>query len=505
MPGSFHNSDNENDNRTIIRSTDQDTEITPASTAEATVPAKTLYPRVSSTSVAAEKPMAVDTNRDLQRALLTANRLRAERDQYKDIAGSHEEELTRCRLENERLQAEFTGLRDEFNAMKVAFREGQAVAQTRVRRRVSDEDHFHASAHSREQQPRHPEQGTRGVTVDTEFTHRTRQTAATDLSIAATWRPRGTHPIKPLSGLEQDDYKPWRYQVDRKIATDSPMYATDRDKIDYALSQMKEPIFSDMQGWVADESSVITYLELMDEVEHFMNIHLQEGDAKKELLSIKQRQGESITQYYHRIRPLWQKAKTGEEERIEKFLTTMHPRLSGSLLSRDYDSVRELLDNARKVEDRKKDIHFNYPHHMQKPDHTQKVGNETERSTAGTVKPVSQRPNYKPGIRNDTGTTNAPRTSVSGNPNARFGPVAKKPNGWFGVWHDPVQKPGRMDQDEKVTMIRQGRCWRCRGSGHRSHDLCCPASKTNLDIMATGELVHDESSSEDSAHSSGKV
>jgi hypothetical protein len=29
----------------------------------------------------------------------------------------------------------------------------------------------------------------------------------------------------------------------------------------------------------------------MDEVEHFMNIRLQEGDAKKELLSIKQRQG----------------------------------------------------------------------------------------------------------------------------------------------------------------------------------------------------------------------
>src|SRR5882762_3315819 len=83
MPGSFHNSDNENDaNRTVIRTTDQDTEITPASTAEAPVPAKTLYPRVSSTSVAAEKPMAVDTNRDLQRALLTANRLRAERDQY---------------------------------------------------------------------------------------------------------------------------------------------------------------------------------------------------------------------------------------------------------------------------------------------------------------------------------------------------------------------------------------------------------------------------------------
>jgi hypothetical protein len=47
-------------------------------------------------------------------------------------------------------------------------------------------------------------------------------------------------------------YKPWRYQVDRKIITNSPLYATDRDKIEYALSQMIEPIFSDIQGWAAN-------------------------------------------------------------------------------------------------------------------------------------------------------------------------------------------------------------------------------------------------------------
>jgi len=165
------------------------------------------------------------------------------------------------------------------------------------------------------------------ITDDTEFTHRTRLTATTDRSTAATWRPRGKDPKKSLSGMEPDDYKPWRYQVDRKLAADSPIYPTDHDKIDYALTQMVEPLFSAIQGWVAEstDESFVSYTEAMEEVEHYMNIHLEENDAKKELLSTKQRQGETVTQYYHRIRPLWQKAKTSEQERVEKFLTTMNP------------------------------------------------------------------------------------------------------------------------------------------------------------------------------------
>ena len=502
MPGSFHNSDNnENDaNRTIIytRTTDLDTPasmITPASTAEpageAPAPARTLYPRVPSTSSATEKPLS-----DLQRAMYTSNRLRAERNHFRDIATGHEEELGHTHLENERLQAEFSALRDEFNSMKAYFREEQAAAGAR------------APAHSHEE----PRRSVRVATVDTEFTNRTHLTAATvatDRSTVATWRPRGKDPKKSLSGMEPDDYKPWRYRVDRKLTVDSPIYPTDLDKIDYALTQMVEPLFSAIQGWVAesaDESSV-TYAEAMDEVEHFMNIHLEENDANKELLTTKQRQGESVTQYYHRIRPLWQKAKTSEHQRIEKFLTTIHPRLSVPLVGRDFDSVRELLDNARKVEDRKKDIHFNHPRLTQRPDYPQRADSETAVTGKGTLKAASPRLSYRPapGTKNDTGTASAPRTSSSGNLNARFGPVATKPNGWSGIWHDPVQKPGRMDSDEKATMIRQGRCWRCRGSGHRSHDPCCPARQTNLDVMTTGEFVDGESSGEDSAHASGKV
>ena len=72
----------------------------------------------------------------------------------------------------------------------------------------------------------------------------------------------------------------------------------------------------------------------MTEVEHYMGLHLQERDAKKELLTIKQSQDEGITEYYHRIKTIWQKAKATEYERIDKFLTTMLPSLPAPFLAR---------------------------------------------------------------------------------------------------------------------------------------------------------------------------
>ena len=165
MPGSFHPSDNENDtNRTIVytRTTDPDAVITPASmitpvstaapASEASVPAnlKTLYPRVVP-STATEKPLS-----DVQRVMFTTNRLRAERNHYRDLASGHEEELGHVRLENERLQAEFTAFRDEFNSMKAYFREEQAARASA----------YSAPAHSREEQPRVPRHRAREVTDD---------------------------------------------------------------------------------------------------------------------------------------------------------------------------------------------------------------------------------------------------------------------------------------------------------------------------------------------------
>jgi hypothetical protein len=60
----------------------------------------------------------------------------------------------------------------------------------------------------------------------------------------------------------------------------------------------------------------------MDEVEHYMSVHLQQREAKRDLQVISQRHGENISEYYHRIRSLRQKAKAPEDDRVDQFLTT---------------------------------------------------------------------------------------------------------------------------------------------------------------------------------------
>lgn len=101
----------------------------------------------------------------------------------------------------------------------------------------------------------------------------------------------------------------------------------------------------------------------------------------------------------------------------------------------------------------------------------------------------------------------AARTTIRHTPiNAGLTPTAKKPNGWVGPWYDPIANPKRMDDNEKETMIRQGRCWSCRGSGHRSADDCCPMHsfrEKRLYALGTGDLELD--SSEDEKAEAGKA
>ena len=79
---------------------------------------------------------------------------------------------------------------------------------------------------------------------------------------------------------------------------------------------MEAPIFGAMHSWVVDMGDSLTIDALFDEIENYMGIHLQSRDAKKELITITMKSGESVSEYYHRIFKLWQKAKTPIDKRI---------------------------------------------------------------------------------------------------------------------------------------------------------------------------------------------
>jgi hypothetical protein len=108
----------------------------------------------------------------------------------------------------------------------------------------------------------------------------------------------------------------------------------------------------------------------------------------------------------------------------------MLPSLSGSLLSKNYANVRDVLDDARTVEDRKKNIQSNYPRYNRKD-----MSGSTAKTTIPGNKPLTRPSASAP-------NSNSPRSS-----NTSFGPVAKKLDGWVGTWYHPVN-PRKMDAEE---------------------------------------------------------
>lgn len=281
------------------------------------------------------------------------------------------------------------------------------------------------------------------------------------------YRPRGIDPHEKLTGESADEYDPWEYAVKEKIRVDRPLYPDEKSKIRYALAHIKPPLFKSMHEWVRDEPRA-TLDEFLEEIRHYIGHHLQERQARKDLRDIRQQQSESVTQYYHRIRSLWQKANISEEDRIDQFMVTISPALSSSLLQKEYHSIRRLLDDARRIEDRKKDVAFNHP----RPIKSSRASNQRNAATASAGKLSAEPAAVDTKAAGSTASITITRSSP--HPNQRFGPVTVKPDGWVGTWHNAEANPPRLSPEIKASLLRQGRCWSCRGSGHRGSDECCP-------------------------------
>lgn len=107
--------------------------------------------------------------------------------------------------------------------------------------------------------------------------------------------------------------------------------------------------------------SHLTVDVLYNEIEHYMGIHFQSGDTKRELVSIAMRSGESVTRSYHQILKLWLKAGIPVDEKIEMFLAALNPSISTPLLGSVFTEFKLLLDAAKRVEDRNIATSYRFP------------------------------------------------------------------------------------------------------------------------------------------------
>ena len=87
-------------------------------------------------------------------------------------------------------------------------------------------------------------------------------------TMAATWRLCRIGLIELLSDKIIDNYNPWFYAIQEKLKTDAFMYVTKQQRVAYALSRMKSPLFNKIAAWVAENSDTIIMLGLFNKTKH---------------------------------------------------------------------------------------------------------------------------------------------------------------------------------------------------------------------------------------------
>ncbi|MCJ1471042.1 hypothetical protein MMC07_009690 [Pseudocyphellaria aurata] len=316
-------------------------------------------------------------------------------------------------------------------------------------------------------------------------------TAAIDPT--SNYRARGVESKKPLT--DKTEFRAWRHAVRAKFKTNGLLYPTGLSRVNYAVSQFALSVFDAMETWIEEKkaSGSLTVEQLFDEIKHFMGISALAADAKRELLTASMG-NETVDEYYHKLMKLWKYSKISEKDRMVKFKESVKPWLSQPLYGFKYTSMRDLLDAIRDVESQRKATATHFPLSEPKPAAKQNGTWNTPRASGGSA--VSGGSATSGGFAGASGKSNmAKDKSVRdiNDVNARFKPMATKPADWVGEWFDPEANPKKIEGNERQGLQRQGRCWACRGPGHRRSDDCCPGNKKRMDVGRVTELSNSDS------------
>ena len=209
---------------------------------------------------------------------------------------------------------------------------------------------------------------------------------------------------------------------------------------------------------------------------------------KRELNTVVMRTNKTVNEYYHRLFKLWQQAGTPEDEKMDKFKLTLKSSISTPLLALKQGNLRDLLDSARLIKDQKKEISNNFPRESKpasKPFRTWISQSQASRSftvASNTVTPTATG-GASTAAREAREGTPANNNTPSASGNARCMPTSTRPQGWIGAWYNPEQQPRKLQGDDRATLSRQGRCWGCRGSGHRESDECFSLHSRRLNTV----------------------
>jgi phosphate starvation-inducible protein PhoH len=148
-------------------------------------------------------------------------------------------------------------------------------------------------------------------------------------------------------------------------------------------------------------------------------------------LTIRMKNNENVSKYYHRIFKLWQKIKIFVENRIETFLIIMKSEISTSLIEREYTNLKKLLKMTRRIEIRRKDVAHSFS--RDDDDKIEKVDNNTNRNQ-NRINAESTFSSFS-NVRQKNKITVSARY-IEDHLNDKFESVNKKPDDWVSEWFD---------------------------------------------------------------------
>ena len=327
----------------------------------------------------------------------------------------------------------------------------------------------------------------------------------------ASYRPRGIGPKSQLTGTDPTAYALWRWAVNDKLRVDAVIYPEEKDWISYAFHQLAQPIFQQLDAWINANADDILMEDFYKQMEHSMRIHMLVKKAEDELHVVTMRPTETVNDYYQRIFKLWEQARTTKREKVKRFEITLKPSISHALIGQKHTKIMDVLDAAREIEHRKSQMSSKFARDLAKP-FQKTLGSSgslgrtwgKERSLPQASASSSARANsaaseasksFSAAPRNNGKSVNT-TSSSSANLNAKFIPTSTKPAGWVGTWYNPETYPQKLQDDKGTTLLQQGRCWGCRGSGHRGSNECCPLTNKKTGLNVTTACAVEVSDSE---------
>ncbi|KAI5299483.1 hypothetical protein KEM56_003206 [Ascosphaera pollenicola] len=303
---------------------------------------------------------------------------------------------------------------------------------------------------------------------------------------------KGRDPPKKLAN-DPGLFVHWCFHMETKFRDDAPLFTQEIYKVDYALTQIEEPLWSNMADWVQNcqrRQKKVTYSGFLKEVCDFLDLKSLSAQARDSLNNIRMQSGEDVTALHGRLTTLGRQAKTPLGDCLYQFCRALPfgiQRALNTFDDEDLPTPRALLKKARRVECNNRRTNAAYPDNRQPG---QSGGNRPNHGVNAPRRPPFNASCSAPGIRANANTFQ------------NCAPSLQQPASWVSDgWYLPERTPQPLQPHERRAFREAGRCYRCRSSGHRADNPACPNKPKNRAVFwGTGPTVAAASTSDPNAN-----